>query len=153
MHTRLYMPSRRLGSACSGQTCIASGHATQSTLRQLALALRGSHEGGHGKYVEVHAFLSKSDQWRCLGSIHAKTLRSLPRSFGVVLLELVTGIMPVTRGRVPPPEVPRQCPPDIWDLIQRCMVSKPEARPTAKVRPVYERCGVCGQVPVDVHAP
>ena len=52
----------------------------------------------------------------------------------MVLLEIVTGIMPVTRGRVPPPEVPRQCPPDIWDLIQRCMVSEPEARPTAKVR-------------------
>ena len=57
-----------------------------------------------------------------------------PCSFGVVLLEIVTGIMPVTRGRVPPPEVPSQCPEDIWDLIQRCMVSEPTARPTAKVR-------------------
>ena len=62
------------------------------------------------------------------------TLRHSLRSFGVVLLEIVTGIMPVTRGRVPPPEVPSQCPGDIWDLIQRCMLSEPEARPTAKVR-------------------
>jgi hypothetical protein len=51
----------------------------------------------------------------------------------VVLLEIVTGIMPVTRGRVPPPEVPAQCPQDVWDLIQRCMLTEPGLRPTAKV--------------------
>jgi hypothetical protein len=76
-----------------------------------------------------------------MGPAHAvNTLRCLSRSFGVVLLEIVTGIMPVTRGRVPPPEVPAQCPADIWDLIQRCMVSEPGLRPTAKVRQSHERC-------------
>jgi hypothetical protein len=32
------------------------------------------------------------------------------RSFGVVLLEIVTGVMPVTRGQTAQPVVPDDCP-------------------------------------------
>ena len=54
-------------------------------------------------------------------------------SFGVVLLEIVTGILPKARGQMPPPLVPDECPADVWQLIQSCIAADPEARPTAKV--------------------
>ncbi|KAK9791186.1 hypothetical protein WJX73_002593 [Symbiochloris irregularis] len=50
-------------------------------------------------------------------------------SFGVILLEIVTGHMP-RRGQYSTPEVPDQCPQEIADLIQACMAPDPADRPT-----------------------
>lgn len=41
-------------------------------------------------------------------------------SFGVVLWEIATGLVP-TRGRLADPEVPGDCPADILMLIRECM--------------------------------
>jgi len=38
------------------------------------------------------------------------TLKSDIYSFGIVLLEIVTGVMPVTRGKTTTPQVPHDCP-------------------------------------------
>ncbi|KAK9792460.1 hypothetical protein WJX73_004921 [Symbiochloris irregularis] len=51
-------------------------------------------------------------------------------SFGVILLEIVTGVL-FERGRYHTPEVPGECPAQVADLIKRCMASAPEDRPTA----------------------
>ncbi|KAK9792052.1 hypothetical protein WJX73_007208 [Symbiochloris irregularis] len=51
-------------------------------------------------------------------------------SFGVILLEIVTGQIP-ERGRYDTPQVPRQCPQPIADLIKACMAPVPADRPTA----------------------
>ncbi|KAK9812471.1 hypothetical protein WJX73_002627 [Symbiochloris irregularis] len=51
-------------------------------------------------------------------------------SFGVILLEIVTGQLP-QRGRYAISEVPEECPQAVADLIKRCMASVPEDRPTA----------------------
>jgi serine/threonine protein kinase len=53
-------------------------------------------------------------------------------------LQIVTGTSPSTRGKLPTPDTPRDCPAVIWDLIQQCLVLKPEDRPTAKQ--VTRRC-------------
>ncbi|KAK9787355.1 hypothetical protein WJX73_003664 [Symbiochloris irregularis] len=67
-----------------------------------------------------------------------ETLLGLPSSYpadifsyGVVLLEIITGHRPV-RGQYPVPEVPEQCPEAIKELALRCMESEPDKRPTAK---------------------
>ena len=36
------------------------------------------------------------------------------------------------RGKLPKPDIPRDCPADIWDLVRRSLVLKPEDRPSAK---------------------
>ena len=60
----------------------------------------------------------------------------LPCSFGVVLLEIVTGVLAKARGHMQKALVPDNCPPDVWQLIQSCIDTQPAARPTAKVRHV-----------------
>lgn len=47
-------------------------------------------------------------------------------------LQMVTGTTPSTRGKLPTPDTPRDCPADIWDLVQQCLMLKPEDRPSAK---------------------
>jgi hypothetical protein len=58
---------------------------------------------------------------------------NLPCSFGVVLLEIVTGAVAKVRGQAPQPLVPNECPPDVAQLIESCLAAQPAARPTAKV--------------------
>ncbi|KAK9812013.1 hypothetical protein WJX73_008959 [Symbiochloris irregularis] len=50
-------------------------------------------------------------------------------SFGVILLEVVNAQMP-ERGHYSTPIVPEQCPQDIADLIQKCMLPDPTKRPS-----------------------
>ena len=52
-------------------------------------------------------------------------------SFGVVLWEIVTKEMP-RRGQLRDVEVPRECPREISDLIDRCLQPNAVARPTAE---------------------
>ncbi|KAK9792045.1 hypothetical protein WJX73_002538 [Symbiochloris irregularis] len=51
-------------------------------------------------------------------------------SFGVILLEIVTGQAP-ERSRYKTPQVPEQCPQPIADLIKACMTPAPTERPSA----------------------
>ncbi len=46
--------------------------------------------------------------------------------------QIVTGIMPVTRGRLALPKCPEDCPADIFELIKDCTAHDPDDRPTAK---------------------
>lgn len=46
--------------------------------------------------------------------------------------QIVTGIMPVTRGNLPEPLVPDECPQDVLYLIHDCTAADPGLRPTAK---------------------
>ena len=55
--------------------------------------------------------------------------------------QIVTGIMPVTRGRLSVPSCPQDCPHDIFELIQDCTAQDPEDRPTAKE--CFARLKVC----------
>ena len=48
------------------------------------------------------------------------------------LEQIVTGIMPVTRGNLPEPSVPDECPQDVLHLIHACTAADPGLRPTAK---------------------
>ena len=56
-------------------------------------------------------------------------------------LQIVTGTSPSTRGKLPTPDIPRDCPTEIWDLIQQCLVLKPGDRPSAKQVP--DSCSTC----------
>lgn len=47
------------------------------------------------------------------------------------------GITPHARGKLPPPQVPEQCPQDVWDLIVACSATNPADRPSAKGEPAY----------------
>ena len=47
-------------------------------------------------------------------------------------LQIVTGTTPSTRGKLPTPNIPQDCPADIWELIQQCLVLNPNDRPSAK---------------------
>lgn len=47
-------------------------------------------------------------------------------------VQIVTGIMPVTRGRLALPKCPEDCPADIFELIKDCTAHDPDDRPTAK---------------------
>jgi len=58
-------------------------------------------------------------------------------SFGVLLHEIVLSETPHTRGKLPPPRVPEQCPQDVWDLIVACSASNVSDRPSAK--DIFER--------------
>ncbi|KAK9810932.1 hypothetical protein WJX73_009407 [Symbiochloris irregularis] len=51
-------------------------------------------------------------------------------SFGVILLEIVTGQIP-ERSRYHHPRVPEDCPSEIADLIKTCMAPAPAERPSA----------------------
>ena len=57
------------------------------------------------------------------------------------VLQIVTGIMPVTRGRLALPKCPEACPADIFELIKDCTAHDPDDRPTAKE--CFERMKVC----------
>ena len=50
----------------------------------------------------------------------------------------MTGTSPSTRGKLPTPDIPRDCPTEIWELIQQCLVLKPGDRPSAKQ--VHDSC-------------
>lgn len=65
------------------------------------------------------------------------------RDDDIIFLQIVTGTSPSTRGKLPTPDTPRDCPADIWDLIQQCLVLKPEDRPSAKqvIDTLQDRCG------------
>ncbi|KAK9812104.1 hypothetical protein WJX73_006928 [Symbiochloris irregularis] len=52
-------------------------------------------------------------------------------SYGVVLLELITGTRP-QRGAYPRPRAPQQCPADIAELAAHCMSPDPLERPNAR---------------------
>lgn len=46
--------------------------------------------------------------------------------------QIVLSETPHTRGKLPPPRVPEQCPQDVWDLIVACSASNVSDRPSAK---------------------
>lgn len=52
-------------------------------------------------------------------------------SFGIILLEIVTGQLP-ERSQYPTPQVPEQCPASIAALIEACKSTDPAGRPTAR---------------------
>ncbi|KAK9805402.1 hypothetical protein WJX73_001387 [Symbiochloris irregularis] len=52
-------------------------------------------------------------------------------SYGVVLLEIITGLRPL-RGQYKNPRVPEQCPEAIREMVVQCMQPEPDKRPTAK---------------------
>ena len=52
-------------------------------------------------------------------------------SLGVVLHEIITREPPV-RGQLHSIDAPRQCPPEIKELVTRCMHRSPHKRPSAK---------------------
>lgn len=69
----------------------------------------------------------------CLQSLLGGTWhRSESRTTMTFALQLVSGIMPVSRGNLPEPVVPDECPLDVLELIHACTAAEPEARPTAK---------------------
>ena len=49
-------------------------------------------------------------------------------------MQIVVGVTPRARGRLPWPEVPSQCPQDVQDLVVACCASEPTERPSAKGR-------------------
>ncbi|KAL4419698.1 hypothetical protein ABPG75_006796 [Micractinium tetrahymenae] len=51
-------------------------------------------------------------------------------SMGVVLWEICTGELPV-RGQLRNPRIPEECPPEVLELMYRCLSPDPNARPTA----------------------
>ena len=60
----------------------------------------------------------------------------------------MTGIMPVTRGNLPEPSVPDECPQDVLYLIHACTAADPGLRPTAKEVCSTDRTLSCGRCPV-----
>ena len=55
----------------------------------------------------------------------------------------MTGIMPVTRGRLALPKCPEDCPADIFELIKDCTAHDPDDRPTAKECFERMKVGLC----------
>jgi hypothetical protein len=47
-------------------------------------------------------------------------------------VQIVAGMTPCSRGKLPMPETPQDCPAEIWHLVQQCLLLKPEERPSAK---------------------
>jgi hypothetical protein len=61
-----------------------------------------------------------------------KSLAMSQRRHGLLDLQIVTGMTPSSRGKLPTPETPQDCPAEVWDLVQQCLLLKPEERPSAK---------------------
>jgi serine/threonine protein kinase len=51
---------------------------------------------------------------------------------GLLLVQIVTGTTPSTRGKLQTPDTPQDCPEEVWALVQQCLMFKPEDRPSAK---------------------
>jgi serine/threonine protein kinase len=51
---------------------------------------------------------------------------------GFLCMQIITSKTPASRGKLPTPDTPSACPADVWDLIQQCLMLKPEDRPSAK---------------------
>lgn len=56
-------------------------------------------------------------------------------------VQLVVNETPWTRGNLPEPRIPEQCPGEVWDLIKKCTDASPARRPPAKGQgpPIYHR--------------
>ena len=81
-----------------------------------------------GTFVVCLGLMSFSNASETLLTCHV-----VPGSRNALLhLQIVTGMTPTTRGKLPTPETPQDCPADIWDLVQQCLLLKPEDRPSAK---------------------